>query len=320
MSFDKNGIVDDANRLVRKIVSGETERSAEQYLRETVKRHCDMRSTNLNSGLHQIVDGRATKRRQSWACGNPSKDSEQGIEPELASELAAKRIRLELSSAPTFYMKNLFDNTKRFWTGRVDTETRGLYPEEETDRGARSLLKRPKERVGPSRLGRVIDNFKMCQDEWEIYQVRLFSAILSTLLSLILGTDADTCTERIMKKYGWKSLHEEAFCMMPRGSGKSTCIGAAVAAVMIEVPKFDAVLYSMTTDKSKELLKCFVHPLMKLQKLGRVHGRLRIVSGRVIMQANNDSMDERQIVSMSARGGVCRRGMGVGLVSLSCAW
>ena len=158
---------------------------------------------------------------------------------------------------------------------------------------------------GVDRLRRVVENFKLCVEDWQYYQMQLFSSLLCTLLPLILGDDMDTCGDDVMRKYGWQSLHEEAFCIMPRGCGKSTCIGAALACVMVEVPRFSGIFYSMDADKASSLMtNNFVTALNTLRCKGRVRGELKIGKSEVKMRGRSGENDERSMISLSARGGV----------------
>lgn len=220
---------------------------------------------------------------------------------------AANRLKESLFGSMTVSMRRIYEDTLEYWDHRVDAiveHIRRLYAGENDD----TANAPPDDTAYPGvqRLNRIIENFMMCMPRWEIYQIRVFSGSLCTFLPLILGEDGDMCLDWIMQKYKWERQYEEVFCIMPRGSGKSTCIGAVVASLMVEIPHFSAVLYSMTEDKAKDLLKSFHDAFNVLDSYGRVPNspKKKLSSRKVTVHGDADVNDVRWIASVSALGAV----------------
>jgi len=212
-----------------------------------------------------------------------------------------------LFNTPTVSMRHIFSDTSAYWEYRVDKMIAHIKHIYESSGAVNSFSDDDGTSYpGVQRLNRIIENLMLCMPRWEIYRIRVFSASMCTFLPLILGEDGDMCLDWIMQKYKWEKQYEEVFCIMPRGSGKSTCIGAVVASLMVEIPHFSAALYSMTEDKAKDLLKSFHDAFNVLDSHGRVPNshRKKLTARKVVVYGDADVNDMRWIVSLSANGAV----------------
>jgi hypothetical protein len=205
---------------------------------------------------------------------------------------------------PVISFAPFFATEARFW----HAEAERAHAEEEADDEQQSGPTPRKAIVdysGPARLARIIRNFKSLQKKWETYQMRLFSAMICSILPLILRDDIDYCLNYIMKMYNWADKREEVFCVMPRQTGKTTAVAAVVACLAMEVPTYSCALYSITRERANELLGRVRGYMLNLWAMSYSHYKFVPVASQISVTTDDDLSDVRNIIAQSAKGSVC---------------
>jgi hypothetical protein len=161
---------------------------------------------------------------------------------------------------------------------------------------------------GIARLNSLIEDFMNAMPEWQPYQCAAFMSFVNTMIDHILGSDSDTCIERVMKLYKWLDKPDEMLVAASRGCGKSTLLACFAAACLKNIPAFTATTYSGVQRKGNDLLISITVMFMKMCKADpncTILQTCRIKQTKEELSFAIDDTDFRQVLALSAIGQVC---------------
>lgn len=226
-----------------------------------------------------------------------------------------------MSFAQSVKGKNCISFTKqikesaRFWqkktTGFQSAFTRGQKFEDS--------LQYP----GIARLNSLIDDFMNAMAEWQPYQCSAFMSFVNTMICHILGSDSDTCLERVMKVYHWLDTPDEMLVAASRGCGKSTLLSCFAAACLKNIPSFTATTYSGVQRKGNDLLISITTAFMGMCKRDpncTILQTCRIKQTKEELSFAVDDTDFRQVLALSAIGQVRIKKIRVGMEPIQREW
>jgi hypothetical protein len=115
---------------------------------------------------------------------------------------------------------------------------------------------------GVARLNSIRVDFNNARAVWQPYQSQVFEMFLNANIINILGSDSDSCLEKVMRDSHWEDVPDEMLVVAVRGSGKSTMLACAVAAFMKGILNYTAMVYSGIQAKGNDLLVMIYDALM----------------------------------------------------------
>jgi hypothetical protein len=161
----------------------------------------------------------------------------------------------------------------------------------------------PVQYPGILRLHKVRTDFAGSMPEWAPYQTEVFEMFVNTNLINILGPDADTCRESVMRDSGWTTIPDEKLVVATRGSGKSTMLACAIAAFLKNIVDYTAMVYSGKQSKSDDLLEsiwtAFLHMVDNDKECLTHISSMRKTITKITVTIDGNT---RQIISASAFG------------------
>lgn len=109
------------------------------------------------------------------------------------------------------------------------------------------------------RLNEQLDAFGLIRHE---YQRRFHEQFVHSCLPKIYGDEWDTNAERVLRRYGLATLHQETLIVCPRRFGKTTAVAMFAAAFLWCVPACEIAIFSTgkrTAGKLMALTLSFLH-------------------------------------------------------------
>ena len=101
-------------------------------------------------------------------------------------------------------------------------------------------------------------------------QVKIHSEMLRASLRQILGSDYNSCVQRVCQQYGWDGPKQNVMILASRRGGKSTGMASGVAALLVHIPNLKIVNFSGGEDSAEEFCQLIGHYAMQMQSGKRV--------------------------------------------------
>lgn len=81
--------------------------------------------------------------------------------------------------------------------------------------------------------------------EWTQVQIRIFNALIDSILPRIYGKEWEQVKTRVMAQRGIDRLHQETLVNMARRNGKTWVVSGAAAAVFLVIPGITLAVFSV---------------------------------------------------------------------------
>lgn len=109
---------------------------------------------------------------------------------------------------------------------------------------------------GEARLRRVEATLRgMFPDGRFEFQIKLHSQVMRAVMRQVLRNDYARLIEKVCRERGWDGPKKNLFTIASRRSGKTTGMASLVAALLVEVPHIQIVVYSVALRTAQEFVR-----------------------------------------------------------------
>lgn len=104
--------------------------------------------------------------------------------------------------------------------------------------------------------------------EWSPIQIRIFNALVDSILPRIYGKEWDEVKSRVMAERGMDRLYQETLVNMARRNGKTWVVSGAAAAVFLVVPGVTLAVFSVGKRQATMFMNSVVEKMERAFKRG----------------------------------------------------
>ena len=149
-------------------------------------------------------------------------------------------------------------------------------------------------------IRRTLDEFGYTRtDQQKIFHEQMINACIPK----IYGDELDFHADRILRENEWSAIMQELLCVTPRRFGKTWAVAMFVAAILINVPYVEVVIFSMALRASRKMLalvdKFISRHAQGNKMLCRPHNQERLT-----LRGESGPDDERFCLSFPGRSDV----------------
>lgn len=149
-----------------------------------------------------------------------------------------------------------------------------------------------KEETGDDRCKRVLSEVLSYVEEWSDNQMFFIHLMMMTAASWIYGEELKYNKFNILMKNGWPKLCEFLMILAPRREGKTYCVAAFAAAMLVSIPKIKVYVYSNGKRASTAMggvIKNFLEMSKKKRNFNYLENNQETVSIYGLTNARNQS-------------------------------
>ena len=129
-----------------------------------------------------------------------------------------------------------------------------------------------------------------------------FQEMLKACVPIIYKDDLSIHLDRILSQNNWTEIKQELLCVTPRRFGKTWAVGMFIAALLINVPEIEIVVFSMAMRASRKMLALVDKFISRHEKgasmICRPHNQERLTL------KGDSPNDERMCLSLPGRSDV----------------
>ncbi len=120
-----------------------------------------------------------------------------------------------------------------------------------------------KESGGDAVLQKVTNTFMygFGETKWSPVQIRIFTALIDSVLPKIYGSEWEEVRVRVLKQRGLDRLYQETLCNLARRNGKTFVTAGGVASLFLSVPSLVVAVFSVGRRQSQMLLNTTIQKI-----------------------------------------------------------